>query len=330
MNDQKAIDPKRRTVALALPGCGTGAIAVIGMIEELEANGIPIDMISACSSTSFVAAAYASGSLPVLKRRYIELAEKGFSKMFKLSLDTGLFSLAPMEDELQNIIPVQNIEDLNIPIAISTSDLFTGTELSLTMGNISRAIQASCAYPGLFEAVRWGNRVLVDGGLFSVIPTEAARAFGADIVIAIEMHNRPYIIQPAFLKIKHLVNLFKQAIGTRVSSIQAFREEYVDQREFGFFRVLGAAADYAIEEVGKVPEYDCDLLIDFDTGRIKAFELKNLGSLYEQGRNTIRKSLPAIRELLEHGTNGKAAVVHAKNSGSEASEKAVTAKESRS
>jgi NTE family protein len=154
MNEQ----PKRRTIALALPGCGTGAIAVIGMIEELQANGIPIDMIAACSSTSFVAAAYANGTLPVLKRRYIELAEKGFSTMFKLSFDTGLFSLDPVEEEMQNILTVENIEDLNIPIAISTSDLFSGTELSLTMGNISRAIKASCAYPGLFNAIRWGNR----------------------------------------------------------------------------------------------------------------------------------------------------------------------------
>jgi predicted acylesterase/phospholipase RssA len=325
MNEQ----PKRRTIALALPGCGTGAIAVIGMIEELQANGIPIDMIAACSSTSFVAAAYANGTLPVLKRRYIELAEKGFSTMFKLSFDTGLFSLDPVEEEMQNILTVENIEDLNIPIAISTSDLFSGTELSLTMGNISRAIKASCAYPGLCNAIRWGNRILVDGGLFSVIPTETARAFGADIVIAVEMHNQPYIILPIFLKIKHLVNLFKKAIGTRINSIQAFREEYTDQRSFGFFRVLGAAADYAIQEQGKVPEYDCDLLIDFDTGRIKAFELKNLGTLYEEGRMTIRKVLPAIRELIEYGPHEKLVNAHSGLMHNQETQSALTSKESR-
>lgn len=298
---------KRLKIALALPGCGAGAIAVIGMIEELVEQGVPIDMIAACSSTSIVAVAYASGTLPVLKRWYIDIAEKGFSKMFKRSLEAGIFSMEPLAKVLQNIIPVENIEDLNIPVAISTSDLVSGTEVPLTMGNIIRAVQASCSYPGLFEPIRWGNRVLVDGGLFSVIPTDSARAFGADLVIAIEMHNQPYIILPILLRIKEWLNIFKKAVWTRVGSIQAFHEEYSEHRHFGFFRILGVAVDYAIAEQNKIPRYDCDLLIDFDAGRTKAFELKNVGKLYEQGREVIRRSMPAIRELMQNGPLPKTA-----------------------
>jgi NTE family protein len=56
-----------------------------------------------------------------------------------------------------------------------------------THGNLSEAIRASCAFPGLFEPVKIGTRCLADGGLVAQVPTRAARDLGAQHVIAVSV-----------------------------------------------------------------------------------------------------------------------------------------------
>lgn len=292
---------QRPKIAIALPGCAGGAVACMGILDELAANNIPIDMIAACSSTSIVACAYASGNVEALRQRTRDIGKLGFLKLFSPSFRSGMFSLKPVEKELAKIVYAKNIEELNIPVTIVASDIVSGKEVWFTSGNIFKAVEASCAYPGLFEPVIDGNKVLVDGGLFSVIPTKAAYDMGADLVIGVEMYNQRYIFVPPLRKLKSMINAFKDFIGTHIGSIIAFREEHSEHRKFGFFRVLGASIDYAIEEHKKVEEYDCDLLIDFNVRGMKEFEFTHADDLYNQGRSVAKRSMPAIKELLANG-----------------------------
>jgi predicted acylesterase/phospholipase RssA len=279
----------------------------MGILDELAANGIPIDMIASCSSTSIVACAYASGSVEALRQTTRDIGKFGFLKLFSPSFHSGMFSLKPVEKRLAKIVPVKNIEDLNIPVSIVASDIVSGKEVRFTSGSIFKAVEASCAYPGLFEPVIDGDKVLVDGGLFSIIPTKAAYDLGADLVIGVEMYNQRYIFVPPLRKIKSMLNAFKNFIGTHIGSIVAFREEHSDHRKFGFFRVLGASIDYAIEEHKKPEEHSCDLLIDFNVRGMKEFEFTHADRLYNQGRNVAKRSMPAIRELLANGHIQRAA-----------------------
>jgi NTE family protein len=288
----------RPKVAIALPGCAGGALACLGMLDELTANGIPIDMISSCSSTSIVACAYASGTMDALYSRAQILGRKGFYTLFTKSFHSGIFSLVQVGKELNQIIKVKNLEDLKIPVSVVASDIVSGKEVRFTKGSIAKAVQASCAYPGLFEPIIEEGQVLVDGGLFSVIPIEAAYEMGADIVIGVEMYNQRHIFVPFLLKTKELINSFKNFIGTHIGSVKAFRQEHSEHRKFGFFRVLGASIDYAIEENKNSDNFNCDLLIDFDVKRVKEFEFRNTIDIYEQGRIVARRSIPAIKDLL--------------------------------
>jgi len=45
------------------------------------------------------------------------------------------------------------------------------------------------ALPGLFPAIRYNNRWLVDGGLVNPVPVSVCRALGADIVIAVNLNG---------------------------------------------------------------------------------------------------------------------------------------------
>lgn len=56
-------------------------------------------------------------------------------------------------------------------------------------GDVPFAIRASCAIPGWYvPVIDEQGRQLVDGGLVANIPSDVARAMGADIVIAVDVN----------------------------------------------------------------------------------------------------------------------------------------------
>src|SRR6185312_14117351 len=76
------------------------------------------------------------------------------------------------------------IEELPLKFASVATEVRTGHEIWLTHGRMVDAIRASYALPGIFSPVLVGDRWLVDGALVNPVPVSAARAFGAEIVIA--------------------------------------------------------------------------------------------------------------------------------------------------
>ena len=61
----------------------------------------------------------------------------------------------------------------------------SGKEYVLKEGSLRRAICATCAIPGAFPPIPYGERLLVDGGWANPIPVDLMRQQGADLVIAV-------------------------------------------------------------------------------------------------------------------------------------------------
>ena len=80
-----------------------------------------------------------------------------------------------------------DFNDLPIPFACVATDLVTGDEVVLRSGNVSTAMRASMAIPGVFSPVVIDDMVLVDGGLVNNFPADVLRAMGADIIIGVEI-----------------------------------------------------------------------------------------------------------------------------------------------
>jgi NTE family protein len=100
----------------------------------------------------------------------------------------GILSNAPMGKLLASEFPVRHFADLAIPFGAVAFDLKAGAEVLQEDGDLITAIRASCAVPGLFSPVTdVDGRFLVDGGVTSPLPAEAARAMDADIVIAVDV-----------------------------------------------------------------------------------------------------------------------------------------------
>lgn len=179
---------ERKKVGLALSGGAARGFAHLGVLKVLAEYEIPIDYIAGTSAGSIVGAGIACG-LSVAES--IEIGKKmswfrmtGFSYSAK-----GILSNASMGDFLSKQYPCKNFEDLKIPFAAVACDLETGKEIVLRdKGDLATAIRASCAIPGVFAPVPHEGKLLIDGGVVSLVPAKAVRNLGAEIVIAVDVN----------------------------------------------------------------------------------------------------------------------------------------------
>ena len=178
--------PKPAKIALVLGAGALKGFAHIGVLKILESNKIPIHMIVGTSVGSAVGSLYASGlnafdlqklSFAIEQKDIIDLVipENGFIKGEKL------------EEFINRAVKHTPMEKLKIPFYAIATEIRSGQETVLGRGNTGQAVRASCSIPGVFRPVKVGDRIYVDGGVVSPVAVEAARRFGADVVIAVDV-----------------------------------------------------------------------------------------------------------------------------------------------
>jgi predicted acylesterase/phospholipase RssA len=173
-------------IGLALGGGFARGYAHLGVLRVFEEQEIPISFISGSSMGSIVGAAYASGApLHRMIKRCREIRFRDFAR-WRVSR-FGLASNDRLGALVQRFFDSRQFEELLIPLAIVATDLGTGDPVIFKQGSLSEAIRASCAFPGLFEPIQIGTRLLADGGLVAPVPTRAARDLGAQIVVGISV-----------------------------------------------------------------------------------------------------------------------------------------------
>lgn len=177
----------RKKVGLALSGGGARGFAHLGVLRVLERQGIPFELIAGTSAGSFVGGAIAAGMTAedIIKAggdiSWFSIAGLSYSPR-------GLLSNVGLAKFIEKHFPASRFEDMNMPFAAVTCDIETGGEVVLKdKGDVAPAIRASCAIPGVFTPVQIGGRHLVDGGIVSPVPVNAAREMGADVVIAVDL-----------------------------------------------------------------------------------------------------------------------------------------------
>lgn len=183
------IKPKPK-IALALGGGAAKGFAHIGVIKVLEQNGIHVDMVTGTSAGSVIGSLYASGLNGYqLQQLAINLDE---SSVADFTLSSGGFVKG---EALQNFInkAVKNrpIEQLKIPFGAVATNRATGEAVVFRQGNTGQAVRASASIPNVFQPVVIGKNSYVDGGLTQPVPVEAAKNMGADIIIAVDISDRP-------------------------------------------------------------------------------------------------------------------------------------------
>lgn len=176
----------RKKIGLALSSGAARGLAHIGVLEVLEREGIPIDMIAGASAGVLVGAVYAyTKDITVIKAWASTLASSKFSLLTHLTpTRTGLIGGKKIENRLRAVIGDTKFSDLKIPFACIATDICSGEEVVIKEGPIVEALRASVSIPGLFAVAKYGDRYLVDGGLVNPVPVSVLKEMGADFVIA--------------------------------------------------------------------------------------------------------------------------------------------------
>lgn len=182
-------------IGLALGSGGARGAAHTGVLKVLDREGVHPTIVAGSSIGSLIGAAYASG-IPTADMEKEWLAV-GVSKVLRGFMPTfprtGLSSGHELRKLLVGLFGDVRIEDLPMPFAAVACDIDTGEPVALRSGSLVDAILASTAIPGIFHPVRWGSRILVDGGMVDPVPVSVCRDLGADLVIAVDITARPVL-----------------------------------------------------------------------------------------------------------------------------------------
>ncbi|CAL61336.1 Conserved hypothetical protein; putative esterase [Herminiimonas arsenicoxydans] len=181
-------------VALVLGGGAARGFAHIGVIKALESQGIVPDMVVGTSAGSLVGALYAAGNngfaLHKMALAMDEAAISDWSVPF-FAKSSGVLKGDALQNYVNKSVRNVTIEKMKIPFAAVATDLNSGLPILFQRGNTGLAVRASSAVPGLFQPVKIGERIYVDGGLVAPVPVRFAREMGADFIVAVNISVQP-------------------------------------------------------------------------------------------------------------------------------------------
>ncbi|QOZ08825.1 phospholipase [Bradyrhizobium sp. CCBAU 51765] len=182
---------RRPVIGLALGGGAARGFAHIGILRTLLANGIVPDVVVGTSIGAVVGGLHAAGRLDTFEEWGRSLqGMRNILGYLDIRLNgSGLLGGEKLATRLEEAIGQILIEDLPIKFASVATEVRTGHEIWLTRGRVVDAMRASYALPGIFAPVLIGDRWLVDGALVNPVPVSAARALGAEIVIAANLSS---------------------------------------------------------------------------------------------------------------------------------------------
>lgn len=180
-------------VALALGSGGARGWAHIGVIRALQRRGIEPDIITGTSIGAMAGAMLAAGVFETFVQELSQLSTLQLTRFFTEFHfpQSGLLGGKPIVEWLSrpHLLGDRTFDDLEKPFAAVATDLHRGCAVTLNSGSVVQAVRASISIPGIFDPVRLGNTVLVDGGIVEPIPIQAARALGANVVIAVDINT---------------------------------------------------------------------------------------------------------------------------------------------
>lgn len=177
---------KKRKVGLALGAGAVRGLAHVGVLQVLQEEKIPIDLITGTSIGSMIGAFYAAGTDIYLLGKLAQ--ELQWKQLVDLNFcRNGLINGKEIFGFIRLLTQNKEFSQLNIPFAAVATDLRSGEEVILREGLVAEAVRASISLPGIFIPLELEGRLLVDGGLVSRLPVRAAKELGADIVIGVDL-----------------------------------------------------------------------------------------------------------------------------------------------
>ncbi|MFQ5968836.1 MAG: patatin-like phospholipase family protein, partial [Acidimicrobiia bacterium] len=162
-----------RGLGVALGGGGARGLAHIGVLRCFEELHLPIDLIGGTSMGSVM------GSLRALGLDHTQMTEV-VKESFADTLDytmpvVSLVKGRRATDSMRAVFGSRGIEDLTIPFFCISTNITRSRTVVHRVGDLTTAVRASGALPGVFPPVPFDGNLLVDGGVLNNLPADVVR-----------------------------------------------------------------------------------------------------------------------------------------------------------
>ena len=282
------------SIGLALGGGAAFGLAHLGVLRELERDGIFADLVAGCSQGSIVAVGYAAGlSVDEMiavarelgaKRNFVYASDPTF--FTKPGILSGQRFLTMMRPYLKG---KETFEQLLLPCKTVATDIETGERVAIGTGRLETAFRASSSVPMVMAPIKYGDRCLVDGGVADPVPAEITSEMGADVTVAVNVVPR-----------------MKRGIETVMSywyrRLNAFNPlTYLgDAQDMpNLFDIVMNSMQILQYELGNFKAITADVLINPDLSDFTWIEYYRADELIERGAEAAQRALPAIHKVIE-------------------------------
>jgi len=211
------------TIGVALSGGTAKSVTHVGVLKALTEAEIPISYIAGTSGGSIVGTMYASG-MPISTMEEVAV-KMSWRKLIAIKLTRlGFISSERIEEFMKETIGDLTFDELNIPCAVTATNLVTGDRKVFREGNVARAVRASCSIPQVYLPVEIDGEHYVDGGLAEYLPIDSARELGAQFLIG--SHLGP--VDPTYRRPHHILQLVLQITGLMARKNYVVSEKLAD------------------------------------------------------------------------------------------------------
>ncbi|SDR50208.1 NTE family protein [Rhizobiales bacterium GAS191] len=299
-------------LGLALGGGAARGWAHIGVLRALEEAGIRPQIVVGTSIGAVVGGCYAAGKLDDLSEFALQLTPARVLALLDVHVGSGLISGDRLGRRLTENLEGWTIEKLPLRFAAIATEFNTGHEIWLTRGALSEALRASYALPGIFDPRRVGGRWLMDGALVNPVPVTAARALGAEVVVAVNLSGAGYgrgtVIQdfggdaepaPMLDATAHPERGFLSPVRQAASRMRdLFRRR---RGTPGFAQVMIDAFNITQDRItrARLAGDPPDVLASPQLGEVGLFDFHRAAEAIAAGREATVRVLPQIREIMD-------------------------------
>lgn len=260
-------------IGLALGGGAARGLAHIGVLEVLEEEHIPVDVISGTSAGAVVGALYAIGRPAYdLYDVALEHGKKPLSLIDPALPRSGLIGGKRIKKLLNDLIGKRTrFKDTKIPFGCVATDILTGEEVDFKEGPVVDPICGSIAIPAVLNAVKYQDRYLVDGGLVNPVPVSLARDLGANFVIAVNVSPEVASFAKHFNKKGQAPNIIQIIVQSIYIGTNCLTRNSIE---------------------------NADVVINPEVSRFGAGEFTKVEEIIFEGRRAAVEAMPGIREAL--------------------------------
>ena len=300
-------------IGLALGSGSSRGWSHIGIIKELSNLGIKPGIVCGTSVGAMVGAAYVAGNIEKLESWARSVTKFDVARFLDINTSfTGFVNTERFHDFLnENIASDEDvIEDLSKVYAAISTDLESGKEVWLQRGSVVQAVWSSMALPGLFPAIRHNNQWLVDGGLVNPVPVSVCRAWGADIVIAVNLNGD--IVGKRFHKTvmkKNGIEAVSEKISELVkeyTNLPLFEPDNIEQPP-SLLDAIAASVNITQDRItrSRLAGEPPDMVLSPKLSDIGLLELYRADEAIEEGKKCVKRMIPEIEHLLDRAGHGK-------------------------